>query len=229
VFLPQFVKHFCRGQAPVEFRLLKRGFFPRGGGIVEAVVKPVDRLFPCNLTERGDIAAVKGLAYVSPSLPANIAHRMVNTAKKLLSEKVPHRRHAHARGRHLIAACARAQLGPKVPIDISLNEEKGDGQSQGVFLFLMAETTTGCVLGDSELGEKGLSAEEVARRTVASLLEDIEGGGCVDQWLQDQVGPQLSPLQPEDCVHADVVPPRLSSSLSTWRSLTARACCAPGR
>lgn len=39
----------------------------------------------------------------------------------------------------------------------------------------------------SGLAEKGVRAEDVGRIAAESLLEALATGGCVDEWLQDQV------------------------------------------
>ncbi len=37
------------------------------------------------------------------------------------------------------------------------------------------------------LAEKGMKAEDVGRVAAESLLEALATGGCVDEWLQDQL------------------------------------------
>src|SRR5205823_1123940 len=59
----------------------------------------------------------------------------------------------------------------------------GDGCS----LLLMAHTDTGCILASSCVGERGLPAETVATRAAEQLLANVEAGGCVDEYMQDQL------------------------------------------
>ena len=51
----------------------------------------------------------------------------------------------------------------------------------------MAETTTGCLLEGSGIGRKGVSSEEVAKKCVESLLNELVHEACVDTHVQDQV------------------------------------------
>ena len=52
----------------------------------------------------------------------------------------------------------------------------------GAGVLIVAETTTGCLLAASGIGERGVQAEEVAAKACDELLEVIESGACVDQW-----------------------------------------------
>lgn len=54
-------------------------------------------------------------------------------------------------------------------------------------IFLVAETTTGCILGGSGIGEKGVSAERVAQEAVDAIYEDLKYEICVDEYMQDQL------------------------------------------
>jgi hypothetical protein len=52
---------------------------------------------------------------------------------------------------------------------------------------LVAETSTGCILGGSALGRRQLKAEQVGERAAGELLQSINTGACVDSYFQDQV------------------------------------------
>ncbi len=52
---------------------------------------------------------------------------------------------------------------------------------------VIAETSTGCLLAGSSLGKRGVQAEEVGRQSAQTLLDNLQHGGCVDEYLQDQV------------------------------------------
>jgi len=60
-----------------------------------------------------------------------------------------------------------------------------NGSGSGIVLW--AETDTGCILGGSGLGSKGTDAATVGRDAADELIKAIEGGGCVDEYLQDQI------------------------------------------
>lgn len=49
-----------------------RGFYPKGGGIVEVQVEPVKILSAVNLIEFGSVTRVWGRSYVAGVLPADV-------------------------------------------------------------------------------------------------------------------------------------------------------------
>ena len=150
----------------IKFELVQRGFFPKGGGIVKVHTQPVESLRSIRVTERGRITKITGLSLVTSRLPAHIAQRMASHAQKVLHKEMR-----------------------DVPIEIEsvLAPESESPMGEGVFLILLAHTSTGCILGSSSLGERGLQSETVAERCVESLTDNIYTGGCMDEYCQDQV------------------------------------------
>lgn len=73
-----------------EIEILKRGYYPRGGGEVYFKSQPVKGSLNCiNLTEFGSLKNIRGRAFVAGHLPIKIAEAMSNTAKELFSEYSP--------------------------------------------------------------------------------------------------------------------------------------------
>ncbi|KAH9951486.1 RNA 3'-terminal phosphate cyclase domain-containing protein [Amylocystis lapponica] len=163
VLLPFLVRHF---RLRIDLDILTRGFFPRGGGEVRVSVPPRDTPLPAvQLTERGPLTAVAGRAYVA-GLPAHVAHAMRDAATNAL---------VHAgvdRGIIDIAA---------------VRERDQDVVGAGSGIVLWAETAGGCVLGGSAVGSKKLKPEAVAEEAVKELTTNLAHGGCVDEYLQDQI------------------------------------------
>jgi RNA 3'-terminal phosphate cyclase (ATP) len=63
VFLPIF-KRLCGVQC--ELKLVRRGFYPKGGGIVELLTTPVSGALPAfSLVERGKVTTIRGLSIVA--------------------------------------------------------------------------------------------------------------------------------------------------------------------
>ncbi|HEY5993274.1 MAG TPA: RNA 3'-terminal phosphate cyclase [Gallionellaceae bacterium] len=58
----------------MEISLLRHGFYPAGGGEVQATIRPVAALQPLHLCTRGELIATKAIAVVA-GLPADIAKR----------------------------------------------------------------------------------------------------------------------------------------------------------
>ena len=53
--------------------------------------------------------------------------------------------------------------------------------------MLVAETTTGCYFGGTALGNPKLASAKTGAQAAAELLKGLASGGCVDEWLQDQL------------------------------------------
>ncbi|MBB5687854.1 RNA 3'-terminal phosphate cyclase [Sphingobium boeckii] len=66
----------------VEARLIRHGFYPRGGGKIEVVISP-SRLAPIECTDRGQAISCSATALFA-GLPFGIADREISTARKLL-------------------------------------------------------------------------------------------------------------------------------------------------
>ena len=82
------------------------------------------------------------------------------------------------------------QLGlPRaVPVDVEVRAENAKASpSAGLFILLVAETSTGCLLAASRLSERGVTAHAMATACAEDLMMNIRGGGCVDEYLQDQL------------------------------------------
>ncbi|GIL91440.1 hypothetical protein Vretimale_10586 [Volvox reticuliferus] len=79
-------------------------------------------------------------------------------------------------------------MGRGVPVLVEAVYETPDrsvGDGCGVLVF--ADTDTGCRLGASAKGERGVPAEVIGERAAVELAEALTSGTCVDQWMQDQL------------------------------------------
>ena len=75
-----------------------------------------------------------------------------------------------------------------ISIEVVKEDAKDVGNNgSGSGIVLWAETDTGCVLGGSGLGFKDTNAAAVGRDAADELIKAIQGGGCVDEYLQDQI------------------------------------------
>ena len=59
-----------------EFEVVKKGFFPKGGGLVNFYLKPVSRLEPVNMVDVGRVTEVQGWSFTAGNLPVRLAERM---------------------------------------------------------------------------------------------------------------------------------------------------------
>ncbi|MEW6069541.1 MAG: RNA 3'-terminal phosphate cyclase [Candidatus Thermoplasmatota archaeon] len=67
----------------VELKLMRRGYYPRGGGEVEVLIKPVKEIKSLSLEDRGALKQIEGIAFIS-NLPDHILKRIKHSALKEL-------------------------------------------------------------------------------------------------------------------------------------------------
>lgn len=67
--------------ATFDFNLIRRGYFPKGGGHCVIKCRPVKSLKPVELVDFGDYSKIYGWNYVAGALPLNVAHEMADGAK----------------------------------------------------------------------------------------------------------------------------------------------------
>lgn len=146
--------------ARVHLEVQRRGYYPRGGGVVEVVIEPTPTWSPLDLRESTEVPRVRGIAHVSN-----------------LSEEIPKRmKHAVVRRLHGFA-------------DVKIEERVYRGEEaigQGGALVAWAETVAS-FLGADSLAERGRSSERIGEEVGAELAADVERGATVDRYAADQV------------------------------------------
>lgn len=141
----------------VTARLVRHGFFPRGGGRIEIAIAPAP-LAPIECMYRGPLQSVAATALFA-ALPANIAEREIATARQSLPDWPE-------------SAFAVRQLP----------EEQGPGN---VLLIEAAFAhTTEIVTG---FGKLGLSAESLAKRAAHRMAGFLACDAFAGPYLADQL------------------------------------------
>lgn len=140
--------------------LTAAGYYPRGGGLFEALVHPAAAppLAPRDCTRRGPLTVVHVLARTS-RLPGHVGRRMAETAARLLEAQ-------------------------RLPAALRVEETPSPGP--GAALLLTAEYA-GCRAGFSVLGARGRPAEDLAAEAAAALLEHHATEAALDPHLADQL------------------------------------------
>ncbi|MEM2757242.1 MAG: RNA 3'-terminal phosphate cyclase, partial [Sulfolobales archaeon] len=89
-YLKNIMLHYIRLLgAEVEVKLLRRGHYPSGGGIVVAkVVNPPAKLRPIKMLERGELVRINGISHCV-KLPKHVAERQAKTAEDILRSTYP--------------------------------------------------------------------------------------------------------------------------------------------
>ncbi len=141
----------------VEATLVRRGFYPAGGGRLDITIDPIDQLSPIELCNRGALLAREANAVVS-RLPLSIAHRELATIRNVLGwpDDVLHAR----------------------------EDEQSDGPGNVVTLDLAFEELTEVFTG---FGERGVPAEKVAGNAARRVLNYLDGDAAVGIHLADQL------------------------------------------
>lgn len=143
--------------ANVSLSLERYGFYPAGGGRIKAVVIPTHQLTGLVLNERGKEKSMKAEVIIS-SLPGHIAQRELEVASKKLA---------------IDEEC------------LQISEIASDQVPGNVFMVTMEnEMVTEMFTG---FGEKGKSAEQVAKRTVDECKAYRRAGVPVGEHLADQL------------------------------------------
>ncbi|CAI2171642.1 15101_t:CDS:10 [Funneliformis geosporum] len=73
-----------------------------------------------------------------------------------------------------------------IQFDIEINTERYN-TCKGSDILLWAETSSGCLISGHAISDKKKSPEEGGRRAAEELIRNIKHGGCVDEYLQDQL------------------------------------------
>ena len=84
----RYPSRFIGSNDGLEFKILKRGAKPGGGGEVLFKCPTKMKLIPINLTDPGKIKRIRGVTYAMRVAPA-ICNRMVEAAKGVLLKFIP--------------------------------------------------------------------------------------------------------------------------------------------
>lgn len=145
-----------------ELEVLRPGYVPSGGGLIELRVWPTTGpLEPLRLTEPGRVVRVWGLAVSS-----HLEHRRVSD--------------------RMAARCRERLRAAGLDPEINVVYDRTAAQA-GAGLVVFAETDTGCIFGADRSGELRRTSEEIGDYVAQTLLNDIRSGATVDRHLADQL------------------------------------------
>jgi RNA 3'-terminal phosphate cyclase (ATP) len=145
----------------VEFDIMRPGYVPRGGGIIEVRVEPTGKLKPLNLTEQGEVFSIKGMALSSHLKEKRVSKRMAGECQRLLNS-----------------------YGYKAEIE---EIEDESSLQEGAALAIYAETSSGNRMGSDRAGRPGRSSESIGRYVAERFVEDVKTGAAVDRYIADQL------------------------------------------
>lgn len=153
-FLP-LMKNFGVEQAP-QIKIIKRGFKPLGGGEVHLSCNFVKYLKAIDLSNKGKVKKVRGICYAS-KVAIQTLNRMISSAREVFNDYM-------------------------ADVWIYSDYYKGNkgGLSSGYGISLIAETTTGGVIGVDEVYKTNILSsdeenlpENMGKRCALRLLDEI--------------------------------------------------------
>lgn len=146
-----------------DIKILKRGFYPKGGGRIILKVDPVKNLNPFNAINRGKIKGVY-VHSVCGSLPKHVAERQGRKALSVINM------HYHKLG----------------TFETSMSYEIVNSLSKGssVTCYALCENS---ILGGNSLGELGKPAETVGSEAAHELMESLSCDATLDRYMADQI------------------------------------------
>jgi RNA 3'-phosphate cyclase len=169
-----------------DLAVVKRGYYPRGGGEVSVELKRGD-LSPLQLLDPGEIQMIRGRSHASESLrDRGVAERQREAAMKVLNTSA-------------------------FPAEIEVEYGPTQSPGSGIDLWALGENS---VLGSNALGARGKRAEEVGVEAAAALLGQIESGAALDEWMGDQILPFLAVAEGESTISIPVATDHLRTNLS---------------
>jgi len=149
----------------VTVRVLKRGHYPKGGGLVEVEIPdPPRRLRAASFVERGGLRGVRGRSH-AVRLPRHVAERQAKAAAELIE----------------------SALGVRPEIEVEYYERGRDphlGPGSGIVLWATFDNS---VMGGDALGERGKPAERVGVEAASKLVEDVNTGAAIDRYASDML------------------------------------------
>lgn len=144
----------------VNVTVLRRGYYPRGGGEIEVSLPPVKELRPLCMDTAGAAHEIEGIIHTA-NLPGHIAERMRQAALR----KLQGFGNAHV-------DCQR------------LGRNEATGQGGAVVLW----ARTPCVLlGAAATVERGVPAERIGEEAAQALSDEISAGATLDIHASDQL------------------------------------------
>uniref|UniRef100_A0A1E1XGJ8 RNA 3'-terminal phosphate cyclase n=1 Tax=Amblyomma aureolatum TaxID=187763 RepID=A0A1E1XGJ8_9ACAR len=152
--------------ASCDIKVIRRGYYPKGGGLIEVHTEPAGSLKPISLTEPGHVVEIRGRSFVAGVLPVRVAEVMANTATAVLKAHQP----------STVAVSVERVKEP---------EAQAFGTGNGIVLF--SKSSTGLIRASSALGKRNVKAEDVGEAAARELLQELEHHACVDKHLQDQL------------------------------------------
>ncbi|XP_053687848.1 RNA 3'-terminal phosphate cyclase [Sabethes cyaneus] len=150
--------------ATFDFDLLRRGYFPKGGGHCVVNIRSTRSLKPVILEDVGTIKRCFGWSFVSGSVPMRVANQLSSGAKNALKRI------------------------SRENIEIEEYRESVDiapDNCSGIILGI--ETTTGSIIGGAALGNRQKDSFVIGEEAANVITSAYNLRACVDRHVQDML------------------------------------------
>lgn len=184
-YLRNIIVPFLSNYTNLEITCEKRGYFPKGGGIVNIKTKPIYRRLDFDsfekfhqyifgnpaieLHKKGVLRLIKGISHASKDLQQKeVAERQAKTA----------------------------EIGLSRMAKVDMQKEYANTESTGSGIMIYGIYDTGSKqyrIGVDVLGKERVKAEEIGRQASEKMMRYIEkeDSAVVDEWMQDNIIPFL--------------------------------------
>lgn len=193
--------------ADVELSVKRKGYYPKGGGIVDMAVSPSEfgGIFTGGHEDgEGRSRNIRGNLHIS-GLPAHVGKRLMESAESILSEKGVHIEwNIESPKDHC----------PQVGCNSTVPRTQSPGVSAGMW-----HAGSGCYIGSFAIGMKGVPAERIGREIAESFLADLESGASVDLHAADQILIYMALAQIKNERHSSFSVRELSSHALTTMTI----------
>lgn len=147
----------------VNSRLIRRGYYPKGGGEAELTIEPSAGIKPLKLDKKQEYSSVDGIIHIG-NLPDHVSTRMKHAAIKTLVKN-------------------------NLESSITVDEVRSLSTGTGITLWSKSKDA---VLGSTVLGERGIPAEKIGETAAVELVNEIVLGVTLDVHAFDQVLPYMA-------------------------------------
>jgi RNA 3'-phosphate cyclase len=147
-----------------EMSILRRGYYPKGGGKVNARIFPSSGLKPLFVGGEPEYSDVRIISRCG-SLPKEVAERQANSALSILTEN-------------------------KLNVsEVIVSQEVSFSPGTSILVYCCSG---GCYVGSDSIGERGVRAEVIGSKAAKRFLDKFTSNSNIDQNLSDMLSPILS-------------------------------------
>lgn len=168
--------------------IIKRGFYPIGGGEVKVKLEPMGHIKPIKLDNLGQLKKIKGLCFTQ-HLSSSVAANMMESCEKVFNGKY----------------------------DLEMELERTEGTSRGAGIVLVAEYENG-LLSSNVLSSKGHSPQQSGLDVASDLLQEMATGATIDIHTADQILPYMAMADGSSSFVVSKISKHLLSQMDTLES-----------